>query len=170
VEIPLPSALPGKEKDGMQTDNSANVALVQKLVDELLNQKKTKIARLLYATDCQGSTPDSSFRSLAELLYIFEGYSAAFPNFQINIDYLVADGNRVVLHYTFVGAHTGYWEGQPPTGLMLRVPCVMITHILHDRIVRQDLLWDSLAARRQIRNQLAWSHSTAVSRPIGSTQ
>jgi len=127
----------------MQIAKSENAPLVQRLVDELLNQKKTEIAQHLYAPDCCGSTPDGPFRNRSELLSVFDRYEAAFPQFRIDIDYLAADGDRVVLHYTFIGAHRGWYEDLPPTGLTLRIPCVMISRIFHNRIVRQDFLWDS---------------------------
>jgi predicted ester cyclase len=127
----------------MQIARSENASLVQRLVDEVLNQKKTEMAQHLYAPDCCGSTPDGTFLSRSELLSVFDRYEAAFPQFRIDIDYLAADKDRVVLHYTFIGAHTGWYKGLPPAGLTLRIPCVMISRIFCKRIVRQDFLWDS---------------------------
>jgi hypothetical protein len=136
----------------MPIDRSDNAALVHRLVEEFLNQKKTDIAQLLYAPECCGCTPDGPFRNRGELLSIFGRYAAGFPDFHIDIDYLAADGNRVVMHYTFNGIHTGHWDGLPPTGLTLRSRGVIISRVLRNRIVRQDFLWDSLTPGRQFQN------------------
>jgi SnoaL-like polyketide cyclase len=130
----------------MQITTPESAALIQRLVEELLNHKKTEIAQHLYALDCSGATPEGSYRNRGELLSLLQRYAAAFPDFHVDIDYLAAEGDRVVLHYTFVGTHIG-------SGLTLRVPSVMISRIVNHRIVRQDFLWDS-----------SWSLDSAVGR------
>ncbi|PWU06275.1 MAG: hypothetical protein C5B51_12710 [Terriglobia bacterium] len=133
----------------MQITSSENKVLVRWLIEELFNRKRTEVTRFLYASECRGNTPDGSFANRHEFLAGFAHYAAAFPNFRVEIDNLVADEDRVAVHYTFVGANTGSWAGLPPTGQMVRIGGAMISRISHSRIIQQDFVWDVLSARRQ---------------------
>jgi steroid delta-isomerase-like uncharacterized protein len=129
---------------------SENKLLVEWLVEELFNRKCQEVAEFLYAPGCCGSTPDGSFANREEFLAGFAHYAGAFPDSRMDIHYIVADGDRVIIHYTFEGANTGKWAGLPPTNQTLRIAGVMISRVRNHRIVQQDFLWDSLDARRQL--------------------
>ncbi|PWU09114.1 MAG: hypothetical protein C5B51_06730 [Terriglobia bacterium] len=133
----------------MQVSESENKTLVQWLVEELFNRKRPEVIEFLYASGCCGSTPDGAFGNRNEFLLGFAQYAKAFPDSRMEIDYLVADGDRVIVHYTFEGTNTGAWAGLLPTNRLLRIAGVMITRITNSRIVQQDFLWDALEARRQ---------------------
>jgi predicted ester cyclase len=145
----------------MQTISSENKVLVEWLIEELFNHRRTEIAQSLYAPECRGNTPNGSFANRDEFLANFAKYTTAFPDFRMEIDYLVAEVDRVVVHYTFVGENTGSWAGLPPTGLTLRMGGVMISRIVQHRIVQQDFVWDTLAVQRRF-----WSSSTWPANPM----
>lgn len=46
----------------------------------------------------------------------FDIFMRAFPNIQIEIDDMVAEGNKVVSFFSVTGTHVGEFMGQPPTG------------------------------------------------------
>jgi predicted ester cyclase len=146
----------------MQTNSSENKAIVEWLIEELFNRRRTEIARSLYAPECRGNTPNGSFTSRAEFLATFARYTTAFPNFRIEIDYLAAEADRVVVHYTFSGANTGSWAGLPPTGLTVTLGGVMISRIVQQRIVQQDFVWDTFSAQRELWSTPGWSASPAL--------
>jgi steroid delta-isomerase-like uncharacterized protein len=146
----------------MQITSSENKLLVQWVVEEFFNRKHTEVASFLCAAECRGSTPDGPFANRNEFLTSFARYKAAFPDFRMEVDYLVADADRVVVHYTFSGSYTGSWAGLPPTGQTLRLSGVMISRILNRRIVQQDFIWDVEAARQQFQRQVAGALSRAA--------
>jgi len=134
----------------MQITSSENKVLVQWLVAELFNHKRMEVTKFLYAPDCRGTTPDGAFANRNEFLAGFARYAAAFPDSRTEVDYLMSEGDRVVVHYTFTGTHTGSWAGLPPTGRTVRIGGMMISRIADGRIVEQDFVWDVAAARQQL--------------------
>jgi steroid delta-isomerase-like uncharacterized protein len=127
-----------------------NKAFVRRLIDELFNQKRVGAIATFYAPHCEGNSPAGPFRDREGLSASFEKYALAFPDFQLEINYMVAEGDRVVVHYTFAGTHTGDLAGFPATRRQLRIPGVMITRLAAEKIVEQYFVWDNLGPIRQI--------------------
>ena len=127
-----------------------NKVLVQRLVEEVFNRKHTRLIEVFYEPDCWGNSPDGRFRSRTEFSTILARYALGFPDSRMNIDCVVADGECVLVHYTFSGTNTGSWAGLPVTNQAVRLSGVMISRIRNHRIVQQDFVWDALDARRQL--------------------
>jgi steroid delta-isomerase-like uncharacterized protein len=139
----------------MQITSSENKLLIQWVIEELFNRKRTDVVRFLYAPNCHGNSPDGPYEGRIEFITGFARYAVAFPDFRLNIDYLGSEGERVIVHYTFRGTHTGSWAGLPATGQTLELPGVLISRIEKHRIVQQDFVWDSVAAGWQLQRNLA---------------
>jgi steroid delta-isomerase-like uncharacterized protein len=58
-----------------------------------------------------------------------EPYRLAFPDLHFEIEDQVAEGDKVVTRYTFVGTHTGPLMGLPPTGKRVRMPGISIYRV-----------------------------------------
>jgi steroid delta-isomerase-like uncharacterized protein len=54
-----------------------------------------------------------------------------FPDTRIDIDDIIAEGEKVVRRFMFFGTHKGEFLGLAPTGKMVRAPGVQI-HLFHD--------------------------------------
>jgi len=52
---------------------------------------------------------------------VHQGSRAAFPDGKTTTDDLIAEGDKVVERFTFVGTHKGEFMGMPPSGKQLRV-------------------------------------------------
>ncbi|PWU01354.1 MAG: hypothetical protein C5B51_22840 [Terriglobia bacterium] len=139
----------------MPITTSQNELLVRWLIEQLFNRKRTGVADFLYARDCHGYTPDGWFTNRKEFLAGFANYAAAFPAFRVQIDYLAADLDWVLLHYTFTGVQTGTWAGLNSKGQAIRITGMMNTRIVEGRIVQQDFVWDAAAVRRQLQAEPA---------------
>jgi predicted ester cyclase len=146
----------------MQITSSENKLLIQWVIQELFNRKRTDVVRFLYAPNCHGNSPDGPYQGRIEFITGFAKYAVAFPDFRLNIDYLVSEGDRVIVHYTFRGTQTGSWGVLPPTGQTIDLPGVLISRIEKHRIVQQDFVWDSDAARRQFLRNFAAARDQAV--------
>jgi predicted SnoaL-like aldol condensation-catalyzing enzyme len=46
----------------------------------------------------------------------FEGFTASFPDFRIDVRELVAEGDRVFLRAVASGTWKGFWNGKEPNG------------------------------------------------------
>jgi steroid delta-isomerase-like uncharacterized protein len=67
--------------------------------------------------------------------------AAAFPDGRWVIDDVVAEGEKVVLRYTFRGTHQGDLMGIPPTGKAISLTGMSIYRIVDGMLVE---FWESL--------------------------
>ena len=129
---------------------SESKSFVGRVIDELFNEKRVGLIATMYAPECRGSCPDGVFWDRNGFGDLFERYATAFPDFRLEIKYMIAEEDRVVAGYSFVGTNTGSFAGFPPSGCKLSVPGVMIIRLAGLKIVEQCLIWDSLGPLRQI--------------------
>ena len=127
-----------------------NEALVRGVIEVLFNQKRAHLIDAFYSPECRGSSPDGPFDSCDGFRAHFEKYATAFPDFRLDINYMLLDGDRVAVHYTFLGTHAGQLAGYRPSGRTLKVPGMMISRIANRSIIEQYFLWDNLGPRRQL--------------------
>ena len=130
--------------------SSTKEDLIRKLFDGLFNEKRIALIATLYAAQCEGYYPEGRLQGRDDFRAFFEQYTTAFPDCRMEINFTVSEGDRVVVHYTFVGTHTGRLLGLPPTGLKLTIPGVVITRFVGERIVEQHFVWDNLGPNREI--------------------
>ena len=57
-------------------------------------------------------------------------FEAAFPGYQLTIDDLVAEGDKVSVRSTFTGTHKGDLMGLPPTDKTATIPIMLIQNPL----------------------------------------
>jgi predicted ester cyclase len=118
----------------------ANKTVVRRLVDEVLNGGHLAVIDELYAPELAPAARRwiTSFR-------------ASFPDLQMEIQELIAEGDKVVGRFTCSGTHLGAWLGQPPTGRRFeRVDEVAIFRFRDGRIVDAWSLEDTLGRLRQL--------------------
>ena len=76
---------------------------------------------------------------------------SSFPDFQIEIADLVAEGETVVAHLTCSGTHEGEWLGAPATGRRFeRVDEIYILRVRDGKLVAAVGLEDNLTRLRQL--------------------
>jgi steroid delta-isomerase-like uncharacterized protein len=126
-----------------------NKSLIRFVIEEVFNCRRKDLIEAFYASDYQGYSPDGPFYGRQGVHALLENYHAAFPDFQIQINYILAEDDRVVVHYTFTGTNTGSLAGFPPTGNSVRVPGVIVSRVENGWITEQSFVWDNLGPRRQ---------------------
>ncbi len=93
-----------------------NRAVVHRIVEEHWNKKNPALVSELFATTVTLHTPDGMVQGLEGARQLYTAYATAFPNFRVEIDDMLADGNKVVVRYTFVGTHLGPLAAVPASG------------------------------------------------------
>ena len=89
-------------------------------------------------------TPSCIFHGAAEL---FRGsmpdrdYVRAFPDLRLQIDDMIAEGDRVVTHLSGSGTQLGEFRGVPPTGNRVGLRVIVISRLLDLQIVEE---WGTL--------------------------
>lgn len=73
---------------------------------------------------------------LAALAVALPKVFAAFPDFHATWQQQLVEGDRVAIHFTLTGTHTGQWFGLAPTGRTVRFQNVAIARVADGRIVQ----------------------------------
>lgn len=124
----------------------ANKQLVRKIYDSI-NGRRTQAILELVAPDYddgQGGRGPSAFaRNLDELL-------AGFPDVHFTIEDLIAEGDRVVIRWTWEATHTGRFKSWGPTGRRITNSGIAIYRIRDGKVIRVWLETDRLGALQQM--------------------
>jgi steroid delta-isomerase-like uncharacterized protein len=80
----------------------------------------------------------------------FETFRDAFPDVEVTIDELVADGDRAAVATTMTGTHTGELMGMAPTGRRVSVTGIDLVRVEAGRIVEHRGLTDTVGLMRQL--------------------
>jgi predicted ester cyclase len=142
--------------------SAENKALVLWLIDEVFRARRYAVVDDLYALDCYGTSPEGPLQGRNDFRTFFDKYARAFPNFRFEVNRAVAEGDTVVVHYTFIGTNTGTLGIFPATGVRLRVSGVVISRVADFLISEQHFIWDNLDPRRLARLAILAENRSSV--------
>jgi steroid delta-isomerase-like uncharacterized protein len=77
-------------------------------------------------------------------------YRNAFPDVEFRIDDQIAEGDKVVMHYTITGTHKGEFLGISATGKSIKITGIAIHRIANGKIVEIWANWDALGLMQQL--------------------
>jgi len=75
---------------------------------------------------------------------------AAFPDGKYSLDDMIAEGDKVVLRWTFRGTHQGELMGIPPTGKAVTMAGISIYHLADGMIAGFWESYDKLGLLQQL--------------------
>ena len=118
-----------------------NKALVRRLVEEAVNHRNL---------DVLDEVADGEI-TLAARRWIGP-FRDSFPDFQMQIIDLVAEGEKVAAHFRCSGTHLGQWMGHPPTGRRFQdVDEIYIFRVSNGKLAGATaVVDDNLARMRQL--------------------
>jgi predicted ester cyclase len=133
-----------------------NKALIRREIEVYNRGNVTEIlARVdeFYAPDFVLHDPNLPFpggiRSREDYKQFGTGYLAALAG-QFTIEDLIAEGEKVVVRYTFRGTHQGQWRGLPPTGKAVTFTATVTYRIVDGKVVEAWQNADNLSMLRQL--------------------
>lgn len=89
-------------------------------------------------------------RGCAELRAAVERSHQTFEGFREEIKTIVADNDRVVVHFTITGRQTGHWGPLPPTGRAVAFDEIVIMTVQQGKVVHQTGVIDNVTGLRQV--------------------
>ena len=140
------------ETSGDAATREANKAVIRRFVEEVQNQK---------SEDAYWELNDPGFVNLAPLppgvsadreggfAYLF-GFMNAFPDSEVTIDDMIAEGDQVVTKKTFTGTHTGDFAGIAATGNTVTLQFVDIMRVRDGKIIEHWNCIDQLSFMQQL--------------------
>jgi steroid delta-isomerase-like uncharacterized protein len=127
-----------------------NKAVVRRIVEDHWNKKNSALIGELFATNCAFHTPDGALQGQDGAKQLYDAYATAFPDFNLRADDILADGNKVVVRYTFTGTHKGPLAVVPASGKQANVQGVVIFRLAGGKADDVHFVWDKFALMQQI--------------------
>ncbi len=129
----------------------ANKAVVRRWIDEVWNQGHLDVADALHPATGSTSQPIDS----TSVKHTARFWRAAFPDLQITIEDLIAEGDRVVCRLTFRGTPQGEWvrgleNNTPPASTPVVFTGSIICRIAGGKIVQIWFAYDELGLLQQL--------------------
>ena len=122
-----------------------------------MTEPKTLITDYLRTLSGQPKPPEVVRRYVADerlALHIAE-IEAAFPSYEITIEDLLAEGEKVVVRGEFKGIHRGPFAGIEPTGKSVSAGLIIIYAIAGGRIVDHWMQFDLFTLLQQLQSPSA---------------
>jgi steroid delta-isomerase-like uncharacterized protein len=130
-----------------------NKTVVRRFYDEMLSGHDLSVAGDLFTADFIDHDPDDPQGRLSGVEGAAEevgAYIAAFPDMQVSVDDLFAEGDRVAVRGTLQGTHRGAFAGIPPTGKSVTVPAIQTFRLVDGKIAEAWLSIDRLGMLQQL--------------------
>ncbi len=99
-----------------------NKALIRRLYESLNAGDLTSLADTLADDVVEHEELPGLEQNKEGVVQFFRGCMAAFDGFRMNIEEVIAEGDRVSVRATTSGTHRGEFMGIPATGKQLNVP------------------------------------------------
>jgi predicted ester cyclase len=78
------------------------------------------------------------------------GFFRAFPDLQTTLEDLIAEGDKVAVHRTWRGTHTGDFQGIHPTGKHVTFTSIEIYRFVNGRLAEEWVELDRLGLWQQL--------------------
>lgn len=121
--------------------------IVRGLYEDFINPGRLEALDQLVAADYEG--PDAA-RGPSAFRANIAGLRAGFPDIRFKVEDLIAEGDRVVVRWSWVATHTGPFRGIPPTNKRVTNTGIAIYQFRDGKIIRNWLETDRLGALQQI--------------------
>ena len=128
-----------------------NRELGLKINREIWNQRQFEKIPEYFAEDFVSHYPPQSIgQGWRQLQEAVERSHATFEGFREEVKHIVADDERVVVHFTIKGVHKGPWGPVPPTGKEVAFDEIVIMTVRNRKVVHQVGVIDNLTGLRQV--------------------
>ncbi|MCL7453342.1 MAG: ester cyclase [Anaerolineae bacterium] len=77
-------------------------------------------------------------------------FLGAFPDVQVTIQDLIAEGDKVVARLLATGTHTGPFAGRPPTGRRVTIASFRMYRLTNGKVVESWAMQDRLGLMEQL--------------------
>jgi steroid delta-isomerase-like uncharacterized protein len=138
----------------MQDETSSNKALVQRWFDEVWNKGRGDVIDELFATDgiAHGLADDPSQPITGPLGFhpFHETFRGAFPNIEIVVEDIIAEGDKVAARCSVRGKHAGDHLGIAASNSPVDFTGIAIVRIRDGKIVEAWNNFDFMRMNKQI--------------------
>jgi steroid delta-isomerase-like uncharacterized protein len=77
-------------------------------------------------------------------------FFAGFPDFRLDLEDVLAEGDRVAVRWTFRGTHTGEFLGVAPTGKPVSMSAIEVNRVADGKVAEHWVALDQLGLLQQL--------------------
>ena len=118
------------------------------------NLKKNREFIIQYFNELSGNEKPrelcEKFTNDEKLIEHIDFFEAAFPKYELFIEEMITEGNKVVVRARATGTHTGNLNGIPPTGRQMDLPFIIRYTIENGKISDHFLVADQMILMEQL--------------------
>ena len=129
-----------------------NKAVFRQIVEEIFNQGNISLFDELVAPDFieHEELPPGIPVGRDGAKVLFTQLRSAFPDFNAEIEDLIAEGDRVVVRMKWTGTHEGEFMGIPPTGRIISIEVIDIVRFEGGKFVEHWGIMDNMGMMQQL--------------------
>ena len=127
-----------------------NKAVVYRFVDEVMNAGHTEILGELVDADHVLHNLDGDLYGPEGVRIAVTELRTGFPDLQMVVNDMVAEGDWVVRRFVLKGTHTGPYLGMPGSGRTVEVQGVGLDRVNDGRMVESWISLDAFGLARQL--------------------
>ena len=127
-----------------------NKALVQRMIQMQVNGDLNTVDQIITPNwvDHQPPMPiPQGYEGFKQLTLAFR---SAFPGFQVEIEDMLAEGDKVAARFRLRGTNTGSFQGMPPTGKAVNVTATGIFRVVDGKGTDNWVNLDALGLLQQL--------------------
>ena len=135
-----------------QSTTDQNKAIARRWSEELWSRGNLAVADEIIAPGYERHDPGDPFpaRGPADVKRIVQMLRSMLPDFHIEVDAIIADGDFVVSRYTATATDTVGYMGMPATGKAIRTQAIQIFRFSNGKIVESWAARDDLGTLKQL--------------------
>ena len=136
----------------MATQDQDNETVIRRFISELVNGKNYDLADEIFTDDYTRHDPASPEIDSGPGPWIesMRALNAAFPDSEVHIGELIADGELVAFEGTMTGTHQGTFRGIEPTNTSVEIQGNAMHRVSDGQIAETWATWDFLGLLTQI--------------------
>ncbi|MFC1717486.1 ester cyclase [Candidatus Poribacteria bacterium] len=130
-----------------------SIAAVQRMIDEAMNMQNMAVIDELFAADYTMHDPAASMEIKGpEGFKQWAGMMLApyFSDSLVVVEDMIAEGDKVVVRWSWSGTHTGEFQGIPATGRPIAVTGISIHRFADGKFVESWVSYDMLGMMQQL--------------------
>jgi len=133
-----------------QLDVQQNKDIIRRYFDEWGNHGDTKAADELIATGVTLRSPPAVLHSLEEYKKGMAAFHTAFPDLHFTVEDVIAEGDKVVVHWSLRATQLGDYQGRPATGKTVSVSGMSLFRLADGKIQEITVSMDRLGQWQQL--------------------
>ena len=128
-----------------------NKAIVQGMIDEIFNKKNVDALGNFMAEDMVDHNPPPTDKpGLEGMKDMMRMYLSAFPDLSVQVEDIIAEGDKVVMRATTSGTHQGEFMGIAATGKKVSFGEIHVIRIAGGKMVEHWGIEDQMGMMQQL--------------------